>query len=128
KAGILPDGASTNFQDLSFNIHLPAGKAGNFSLFGFGGLSKQFFNAEKDSSAWKESYDRNSWSFKSNTGAAGLKHNYIINEKTYLQSAIVFSGNENGFEEKRFNDNYEPELRYKENGVSSKITFSSIVN
>jgi len=128
KAGILPDGASTNFQDLGFNIYLPAGKAGNFSLFGFGGLSKQFFNAEKDSSAWKENYDRNSWNFKSNTGAAGLKHNYIINEKTYLQSAIVFSGNENGFEEKRFNDNYEPELRYEENGVSSKITFSSIVN
>ncbi len=129
KAGLnLSGGASTNFQDLSFNIHLPTKKIGNFSMFGFGGLSKQFVNAPKDSALWKIDYDRVSWAFLSNTGAMGIKHNYIFNEKTYLQSALVFSGNENGYEENRMNNEYINELRNEENNVRSTITASTVIN
>jgi len=128
KAGLSLGGATTNFQDLSFNISLPAGKAGNFSLFGFGGLSEQFQNAEKDSAKWTEDYMRNNWTFKSNTGAAGLKHNFVFNTKMFLQSALVFSGNESGYNEERLNDNYIPELRYDESSVSSKIIASTVFN
>lgn len=72
--GVPVGDAITNFQDISYNVFLPTEKAGNFSLFGFGGLSNQNFDAKKDSSAWKNNYDRYSWNFRSNTGAAGLTH------------------------------------------------------
>src|SRR5690606_30430558 len=32
-------GGVTNFQDLSFNIYLPTARLGDFTIFGFGGLS-----------------------------------------------------------------------------------------
>ncbi|MBC7426156.1 MAG: carboxypeptidase regulatory-like domain-containing protein, partial [Bacteroidia bacterium] len=43
KANILPQDGITTFQDLSFNLSFPAGKAGNFSVFGFGGISKSIY-------------------------------------------------------------------------------------
>src|SRR5688572_29268567 len=48
----------TNFQDLSYNIWLPTRNAGNFSLFGFGGLSSQIDEAERDSSLWVNDFMR----------------------------------------------------------------------
>ncbi|HSF55660.1 MAG TPA: TonB-dependent receptor, partial [Algoriphagus sp.] len=42
----------TDFQDLSLNIFLPAGKKSSFTVFGFGGLSDQSMDAEKDSLSW----------------------------------------------------------------------------
>jgi hypothetical protein len=41
KVGVNIGDAVTNFQDLSFNIWMPAGKLGQFTLFGIGGLSNQ---------------------------------------------------------------------------------------
>lgn len=129
KTGLLDFGnAHTNFQDLSFNIHLPSKSLGNFSLFGFGGLSSQYFDAEKDSGKWTVDDDRDTWNFLSNTGAAGLKHGYIVNEKILLQSALVFSGTKNGYEEERLNDNYEPEFQWEDNTENKKITASTTLS
>ena len=50
--------AVTNFQDLSYHFYLPTNKLGTFSLFGFGGLSDQKQDAEKDSTKWEEEYYR----------------------------------------------------------------------
>src|SRR3546814_7678138 len=46
--------ATTNFQDLSFNIFLPTKNSGSFSIFGFGGLSSQKFEPLKDSLEWED--------------------------------------------------------------------------
>lgn len=40
---------NTDFQYLCFHVHMPTAKAGTFSLFGFGGLSSQYENTQKDS-------------------------------------------------------------------------------
>lgn len=128
KMGLQFGDANTNFQDISYNIYLPSKKLGNFSLFGFGGLSSQGYTAEKDSSKWTDEADRNNWNFISNTGAAGLKHGYIINEKMLLQSALVFSGNNNGYEEDRLNDSYEPEQRFDYKIENKKIMASATLS
>ncbi len=44
KLGVPLGDAITNFQDISFNVYLPAKNFGDFSLFGFGGLSSQTLN------------------------------------------------------------------------------------
>jgi len=120
--------AITNFQDVSYNIFLPTRKLGNFSLFGFGGLSDQKENAEKDSTKWEEDYQRYNSNYFSNTGAAGFKHAITINPNTFIQSTVVLSGNDHGFQNDRLDNDYIPQFNYKENYITKKITLSSVLN
>jgi len=120
--------AITNFQDVSYNIFLPTRKLGNFSLFGFGGLSDQRENAEKDSTKWEEDYQRYNSNYFSNTGAAGFKHAITLNPNTFIQSTIVLSGNDHGFQNERLDNDYIPQFNYKENYITKKFTISSVLN
>lgn len=128
KVGIKVGQGITNFQDLSYNIFLPTKRLGNFSLFGFGGLSDQNQNAKKDSLQWTEEYLRYNQNYFSNTGAAGLKHALTYGQKTFVQSAIVFSGNDNGYEDARLDDSYDAQFNYKRNFVNKKMTMSTVAN
>lgn len=120
---------STDFQDLSFNFHLPTKKAGSFSLFGFGGLSSQTTNAVYDSLQWKEnSFDRYNSTYFSNTGAMGVKHAITLNPKTFLQSSIVFSGNDSGYDQEKLDKDYILFRDVKINYINKKITLSSVIN
>lgn len=66
------------FQDISFKFHLPTKKAGSFSIFGIGGLSRE---------VEKEGYD---WG--SNMATFGISNNYIFNSKTQMKSIVAFTG------------------------------------
>ncbi|MDI3321684.1 TonB-dependent receptor [Pinibacter soli] len=91
KVGVNVGDGTTNFQDLSYNIFLPTKKAGDFTIFGFGGLSNQDYNGEKDSSKWEDDYDRVRSTFTSNTGFAGIKHNIALSRSTRLTSGVGYS-------------------------------------
>ncbi len=84
-------GETINFQDLSFKLKLPAKKAGEFSLFGVGGLSSNLFRGDRDSSAWESQKDLLDVVFKNKMGAAGLTHNISIGKRTGIQSVLVYS-------------------------------------
>lgn len=118
----------TNFQDLSFNFYLPTGKKSTISIFGFGGLSDQNSNADKDSLNWSTDADRYNSTFFSNTGAVGIKHTYMLNKSNFLQTTVLASGNGIGSTYDRLNESYQSEERYFENFGQSKITFSSVLN
>ncbi|HMQ01065.1 MAG TPA: TonB-dependent receptor, partial [Cyclobacteriaceae bacterium] len=120
--------AVTDFQDLSFNVHMPTEKAGNFSVFGFGGLSGQNFEAKKDSSLWQHSWDRYSWNYISNTGAVGLKHGIILSKHAHLQSTIMASGNEISTTETRLDDEYQSHFNYENKFIQRKLTLNSVLN
>lgn len=128
KIGVNVGDAVTNFQDLSFNLHFPADKAGNFSLFGFGGLSDQRQDAKADSSEWEDEFMRYSNKYFSNTGAVGLKHAINLGTNTYLQSAVIVSANDHGYAEDRLDNNYNPQFSYKQNYLNGKVTISSVLN
>jgi hypothetical protein len=117
----------TNFQDLSYNVWLPTRRAGNFSLFGFGGLSSQVDEAEKDSTHWVNDFERYQSTYFSNTGAAGLKHAINFGD-TYIQSSLVVSGNDHGYHEERLDDTYTPQPSYEQKYISRKVTLSSVMN
>lgn len=99
KIGVLPDDNVTNFQDLSFHIWLPTRKAGTFSLFGFGGLSDQFFDPGTDSTKWETKRDRYRSNFVSNTGMSGITHSLLIGKNWKLFSAIGLSGTRISYDE-----------------------------
>jgi len=97
-------------------------------LFGFGGLSDQKLDADKDSTQWESEGDRYNSKYFSNTGAAGLKHAFTLNPNTYLQSAFVVSGNSNGYDEFRLDNNYTSQFSYRQNYINKKVTASSVLN
>jgi hypothetical protein len=128
KMGVPIGDYSTDFQDLSFNIHLPTSKKSNLTIFGFGGLSDQKSEAEKDSTKWESEFESFNAIYHSNTGAVGIKYATILNANSHLQNAVVFSGNEIFYEQERLDENYTPFLDYTQKYGNSKITFSSVLN
>ncbi|HYG50436.1 MAG TPA: TonB-dependent receptor [Flavobacteriales bacterium] len=128
KLGIEIGDASTLFQDLSFNIALPVKKLGNFTLFGFGGLSSQTTDAIKDTTQWDNEFYRYNTDFRANTGAAGITHTLPISKKSFLKTAVVYSGTKNAYYENRLNDDFSQEDRYSESFINKKITLQSVYN
>lgn len=127
KIGVPLGDAITNFQDLSYHLYLPTQKAGNFSLFGFTGLSYQKEDPVKDSLVWEvdpgKQYKDN---FYSNTGAYGVTHFKLFKNRSYLKTALVFSGTENGFYLEKLQTDYSTlETQYRESYLQSKWTLSS---
>ncbi|PZV87148.1 outer membrane receptor protein involved in Fe transport [Algoriphagus aquaeductus] len=118
----------TNFQDLSFNFFMPTGLKSSISVFGFGGLSDQKSQAEADSLAWKEDFQRYNSTFFSNTGALGIKHSYMLGKSSFLQTTLLASGNEIGSSLDRLDERYQSQPRAREGFSNSKITLSSVLN
>lgn len=126
KIGVPLGDAITNFQDLSYNIHLPAGRFGNFGLFGFGGLSDQTTKASKDSSKWQEdSYYRYSGKFISNTGVMGFTHLKLLKNQDYIKTSLVFSGVHNGDLTDKIQDDLSYKKLYTEKYLQKKTTLNS---
>ncbi|MBK7963866.1 MAG: TonB-dependent receptor [Bacteroidetes bacterium] len=120
--------AITDFQDLSFNLFLPTNKFGQFTIFGFGGLSSQDYEATKDSSKWEEEYERFTSDFVSNTGAVGITHSLRLSKKLFLRTAVVTSKFENKYKEKRLSDFYEFENREDSKTVNDRYLISTNLN
>ncbi len=90
--GVKFGGEAIRFQDLSLHINIPAGKAGEFSVFGIGGVSNNEFEASRDTQDWvyqKDGFDIN---YTSKMGAAGFSHTLQLGARTGLKSVVVASG------------------------------------
>lgn len=130
KLGVPLGDAVTNFQDLSFNVWKSAGKAGTFSLFGLGGLSKQTLEGSPDSAIWKEYLDkRYPYVFLANTGVVGMTHSKVWGAKTFLKTALVFSGTENGLEANEYLlPSYALRRNFETSSRQTKGTLSTVLN
>jgi hypothetical protein len=128
KLGLNIGDAPTKFQDLSFNISMPTEKYGNFTLFGFGGLSNQFSNGVADSLEWKKNNDKRfAWKFGANSGAVGITHSLVFN-KSYLKTVLSASGTENIFDSNEILADYSRRNVNNENHRNTKYTLSSVFN
>lgn len=90
--GVNFGGEDIRFQDLSFNLNFPAKKAGNFTVFGMGGISSNTFKAEPDSTKWEFYKDSHNIIYKNKMGAAGVTHALPIGSRAVLHTALVASG------------------------------------
>ena len=90
----LPDLGSfaPDYQDLSFKINVPTKRFGTFSIWGIMGKSDAKNTASPDSSTWNTGSGGLSFKQYDLRGAYGITHKYILNEKSYLQSVVSFSG------------------------------------
>src|SRR5690606_25676440 len=120
-------GGVTNFQDLSFNIYLPTARLGDFTLFGFGGLSSRDQEIP-DSTQWDAEGDRYGGIFRANTGALGITHKISLGASTYLRSSAALSMTGNSENTLFMEDNGIPLNTYQNNYKTTKFILSSSVN
>ncbi|GAA4395772.1 carboxypeptidase-like regulatory domain-containing protein [Nibrella viscosa] len=114
KLGVSIGPAVNIFQDLSFNLYLPTNKLGNFTVFGFGGLSSSTIDASRDSTKWQSEYDRYNEIFRANTGAVGITHSINLGRKAFLKTVLLASGFQNEFRNERLAEDYTTSPRWRE--------------
>lgn len=84
--------AVPEYQDLTFKLNFPTAKAGQFTLWGIGGISDIEFEPDGNDST-NLYVDGNSRSkFSSSTGVIGTSHKYYFNENTFYKLVISASG------------------------------------
>jgi len=128
KIGVLPDNSSTNFQDLSYNIYLPTKKAGDFTLFGFGGLSSEKRKTELDSSKWENNDQRYPYHLEANTAMTGITHTLLIRKKLSLKTGIGLSYTKNAYHEQYIEDTLSVTENYNDSYTTRKLLFNSTLN
>ncbi len=127
KMGVPIGDANTIFQDLSLNVSLPTKKLGTFTVFGFGGISRQTTIAEKDTAKWREDdFTRLNTNFYSNTGAIGITNTKLFQNQSYLKTALVFSGVENGYSQEKMHLDFNGFTKeYEQVFSQTKVTLST---
>jgi len=86
------------FQDLSYNFNLPAGKAGTFSIFGVLGNGVA-------TEAWEWQGLKYDDIYTTNMGVTGLKHTYLLGEKTLIKTTIAAMGTERKYHADTYDTN-----------------------
>ncbi len=87
--------ATPKYKDLSFNADFGNTRAGRFSLFGIAGESSiDFLAAEIDTTDLFANPEENAYT-TSRFGVLGLKHSWLLNDKTYVRTVLSasYSGN-----------------------------------
>jgi hypothetical protein len=119
---------STDFSDLSYNINLPAGKAGQFTLFGLNGWNSQDLPMEKDPTKWEEEWNRYGGKYKGATNANGLTHSIALSARTKLKTALINSKQENTSNQQYLENDETITNAFREKFSTSKWTVSSTLN
>lgn len=130
-------GGTTNFQDLSFNIYLPTVRKGEFTVFGFTGISDQKDDIDRDSTKWDSEGDRYGGTFKSNTTAVGITHSIALGDNSQLRSAASYSSSLNAYFEdylqkdgsilNSFNNNYRTEKVIASSTLNHRLSNRSTI-
>lgn len=81
------------FQDLSFHVSAPLGRA-RISLFGMGGLSSNEFTALEDSTEWEFDKDSQNITYKAAMGALGSTLHVPLGERAIWHTTLVASEND----------------------------------
>lgn len=93
-AGLVDFGGVPKYQDASFKMNFPTKKAGTFTLFGLGGRSNISETAQDSNEVTYLKSKYNSY-----VGFIGASNMYPINEKTYIKTIALFSGNGSNYVE-----------------------------
>lgn len=118
---LLPENAQgIKYQDLSFKLNFPTGKACTISVWGL--FSSDHTGSQVKDTIIREYYQDIERDVNNNRmGAAGLNHKMVISDKTYINTALAGSGNFISWKRDRLNDSgllrprddiYQKDLKY----------------
>ena len=127
--GVTFGGESINFQDLSFNLSFPTKKAGDFTVFGMGGVSNNIYEGLRDTSAWKVQKDGFDINYRNKMGSVGATHAVNIGKKILWRTVLAASGLTNARQEYILSKRTLQRFRTQEDStVRNKISFSTSLN
>jgi len=96
--------AIPDYRDLSFKVDLGKTKIGKLELFGIAATSDiNFLATETDPDDLFAEPDSDARA-QSRLGILGLKHTYLINDKSYLRTTLLTSHAKNDFLQERYTD------------------------
>lgn len=124
QAGIVDFGGVPKYQDASFKLFLPAGKAGVFTIWGLGGISsidQKETNEAGDSTYWQNR-------FHTGLGVVTLNHTYRFSKRTYAKSYLSLSGNWSGDEYEEPNSEGTMQRLYDEQMSKKTYRASTTIN
>ena len=118
--------AVPQYQDLTFKIDLPTKKAGKFVVWGIGGLSyAELLQSQQSKDNNLYGYSGRNTYFRSNVGAAGMSHTYLINSSSYIKTNIGASGQYNYIASDRIDTSAHPNtIRPEYRNTSYTIKYS----
>ena len=129
--------AVPQYQDISFKADFSTNKSGNFALWGIGGLSYVAL-LESDKKAGQDlfGFSARDTYFRSNVGAGGLSHTYLLKNNAYVRSNIGVSGSYNNIVADRIDSafktpkNLKPEYRQTSQTIrySANTTYNKKFN
>jgi hypothetical protein len=90
---LIPEGQLPVYQDLSFKLNFPAGKAGIFSIWAIGGLDRNGSEPVEDTTGWVSSWDRSRYTWKGTIAMCGLTHKIILTENTSVRTSLTSAMN-----------------------------------
>ncbi len=94
--------ATPNYQDIAFHFDLGNSKLGRFSFFGVGGRSDiDFLHDEVAEGDLFAATDEDSYA-RSKFGVMGIKHNLLLDDKTYLRTIVSTNYSSSSFESDRY--------------------------
>ena len=116
------------YQDLSFKLNFPMGRAGVLSLWGIGGKDRATEDAVRDSERWEVDFDRISFVWDTYMGTVGLNHKLVIGRQSYLHTTLALSGVRNKMVTEYINDDFsfQPDMDLITN--SSTVTLSAMLS
>ncbi|MES2566376.1 MAG: TonB-dependent receptor [Bacteroidota bacterium] len=101
--------AVPQYQDLTFKVDLPTKKMGKFSIWGIGGLSyAELLQSQQSKDNNLYGYSGRDTYFRSNVGAGGIAHTYLINSTSYIKTNLGVSGQYNGIRADRVDTSTSP--------------------
>ena len=124
--------ATPNYRDISFHINLGKTGVGKVSLFGIGGTSNiDFLHDEVDNQDLFSAEDEDQF-VTSRFGVIGLKHNLLLDDRTYWRTIIAASTTGLTFEQDRYLSLDQPDetirrIREADN-TENRFTISSFIN
>ena len=124
--------AIPNYRDVAFKFDFGKSKLGRFTLFGVGGSSDiDFLHDEIDEGDLFAAADEDAFA-TSLFGVVGVKHNLIVDNKTYLRTVLGYSTSQNVFDNYRFFDmdtDLEQRIKWiEQDNVQNRFSISSFVN
>ncbi len=89
-APLLAEGAGAiQYQDLSFKLHVPTRKAGEFSFWGMGLIDRVGAEAKRDITEWAYDDFRETHTVRMDMGVAGLTHRQQLNKSQYWKTSLA---------------------------------------
>lgn len=124
--------AVPQYQDLTFKLDLPTKKAGKFQVWGIGGLSyAELLQSQQSKDNNLYGYSSRDTYFRSNVGAGGVSHTYLVNQTSYIKTNLGVSGQYNGIRADRVDTSKRPvDIRpeYRNTSYTTRYSANSTYN